>query len=1060
MIFPLFREPNPVTYYSNYLGKLLCAIGLTASLSTTSASDYTPRVAVVMCTDSYHTPADTVDSRVEMSAYQLVGLAGLVGVPYDTLTDAELKAAPVTRYTNIWMSFCPRLSNQNNNELTQYLTNFNAQGGSVLIDGHIGVLSETGDFRPSNLGPLGALGLTYAGWHNVTTQAVTVTSAPAHIINESEVVTGQVISQNPLEGSDIIAGTGADAQTLLSFGSGAGAHPLLTVIEGSGGQGNVAAISNLASYIGVATPFDSRQSGAWYYENLVMPVIIDTAQWLLSDGLLDAAVGLQLSHAPMTMVGRLDGDQAHFTASTNVTMDYLGQLAKSYGINTLYGLVSHPIAGEPRWDDIRDRAQALQHYGGVLGSHSATHNFNMSASFSEPSDWQFEVKDSIDKVSAQLEPIGEAPTLRLFINPGAAIMMEDYAYFAATTDLYMTHGYESVMPYGSGVMQWQMAGQYDAMPVIYNTPYPDFRALYDPQGTTDLNAIASQRAYLHYYQNILQRGALYNHMWHDYTIYDGVHNVPERMGLFELHANHVMTHPVYLPTGLELEGKMHIAQAVGLQSHHDASNKQLVVTLDFNHIAPAHRPHLSGMGLRVNKTASTIASVFIDSQAHHGFSDNTVILPPVDPTTAQLQLHINLGTPVQSRVTFASKALARIESIPSGLILTPVNDDAITRICVDLASASDSVMVGRQTFVFDQAGEACFNKIPATIVIDGNSQDWQGLPIAITDAGDDAPTAAADIQEMKIVHDDDFVYLQMRFAQATPLASTFYNNLYIDTDANTATGLYKSGIGAEFVVQNTQALSSKNGGWNEGSLGQGEVTLLGSADQTVWEMSIPRTLTFADGTAVFPDDGLIRVLFESQDSYWATAELAPNQGGVTHRLTTTPLNLIIDGDLSDWRDRPVAHIDPIGDAVNAQADVVGMTLVDEADAIFVRLSFNTAVDFFDSSLNNIFIDTDSQATTGFSIAGLGSEVMIQGGIAYSQKNGSFNEGTVTGTPINFIANGPQTEIEFSIAKDWLHPDASAVFSAATVRVLIESEDSNWTPIEFAPDNAGLELSIQ
>jgi hypothetical protein len=48
--------------------------------------------------------------------------------------------------------------------------------------------------------------------------------------------------------------------------------------------------------------------------------------------------------------------------------------------------------------------------------------------------------------------------------------------------------------------------------------------------------------------------------------------------------------------------------------------------------------------------------------------------------------------------------------------------------------------------------------------------------------------------------------------------------------------------------------------------------------------------------------------------------------------------------------------------------------------------------------NNVFIDADSDTSTGFAPAGrlFGSEMLIQSGTGYQEKNGGFNEGAING----------------------------------------------------------------
>jgi len=827
------------------VGVVISLIGLS---STGVLADFQPKVAVVMCEDSNHAPGGTVDNQVGMSAIQMVGIAGLLGVPYETLTVQELLAAK-DKLTSVWMSYCPRLSASNRRCLASYLSNFKSQGGSVLIDGYLGVFNPSGSLVGFSL--LDAMGFENGGFYDVTNLPITVNVDPMGIIDESGVLPGDVISQNPRFSSDIVRGkASSQSQVLLSFGSGAGARDYLTAIEGQGSEGRAIAISNLVSHLGVTSPFDANAEPR-YFDNKVLPVVLDAVHWLLTKDLNEPTVGVQLSHAPLTMIGRLDGDQTQISSATNIAMDNLSAMSKDRGINTLYGLVSSPAPGEPFWDDIRARADDLQRYGGVLGSHSATHEFNMSAEFSTQNDWDIEVKQSIDKVSDQLATIGQTPPLRLFINPGNEIKIEDYKHFASTTDLYLTHGHQEWMPYGSGVMRWNIAGNYEKMPVIYNSLNPDYNAIYHgiPYGTpippsVITSAIASQQAYLKYYQSTLGRGALYNQMWHDYTFFDSNNSLPELKRLFDLHADHVITNPVYLPEGLELEGKMSIAQAIGLSSTYDSAAQRLNVVLDFSNIDPKHRIHLSGMGLRVNKTQQAIAEVTVEGLPHYGFSDKTVMLPTIASTTEQLVLAVNLGTANKTHLTFASKALAsNVASTGSGLKIEPKRQGVFTRFCVEVLNAADTVSFAGVTYTPGQTGESCFTYQPSENVvsnpvtsdffnIDGLTNDWHSLLSFAPDPDDISVVSneenisgagnQADWRQIRVAHTTDTNQLFFAYENDTNIYISWGFLMFIDSDQNPNTG-FKANfggvdmpIGADYLIEgiNIHQYTGTGGDWN------------------------------------------------------------------------------------------------------------------------------------------------------------------------------------------------------------------------------------------------------
>ncbi|MDB6037438.1 MAG: fibronectin, partial [Verrucomicrobiales bacterium] len=115
-------------------------------------------------------------------------------------------------------------------------------------------------------------------------------------------------------------------------------------------------------------------------------------------------------------------------------------------------------------------------------------------------------------------------------------------------------------------------------------------------------------------------------------------------------------------------------------------------------------------------------------------------------------------------------------------------------------------------------------------------------------------------------------------------------------------------------------------------------------------------------------------------------------------------HITIDGAFDDWAGVPVAYLDPAfaddPTFVDNPAKFAGVTdlkaiyVAHDDQYLYVRFTLYAPGDPF-TSRNNIFIDADNDSTTGFRAAGglLGSEVLIQGGTGYQEKNGTFNDGS-------------------------------------------------------------------
>src|SRR6266481_6025764 len=130
-----------------------------------------------------------------------------------------------------------------------------------------------------------------------------------------------------------------------------------------------------------------------------------------------------------------------------------------------------------------------------------------------------------------------------------------------------------------------------------------------------------------------------------------------------------------------------------------------------------------------------------------------------------------------------------------------------------------------------------------------------------------------------------------------------------------------------------------------------------------------------------------------QNLHWlisilAATSLAASAG--TFKLIT------VDGSFDDWAGIPPAFTrsDPDTATSVAYKDIY---VANDENYLYIRFTLFSAADPF-TSHENIFLDSDNNLGTGFSAAGgrVGSEMLIQSGSGYQEKNGGFNEGGING----------------------------------------------------------------
>ncbi len=166
------------------------------------------------------------------------------------------------------------------------------------------------------------------------------------------------------------------------------------------------------------------------------------------------------------------------------------------------------------------------------------------------------------------------------------------------------------------------------------------------------------------------------------------------------------------------------------------------------------------------------------------------------------------------------------------------------------------------------------------IVIDGLFDDWQEVPVTITDPEGDYNYD--DWAELKITNDDDFIFFKISLHSEETLLQNWNNfYLYIDADKDSLTGHSFRGLGAELAWH----FGYRTGQYFEQDgiidLWQNDITLRQAPTVTSTEFEI----AIARGSFVLSDPDSIAVIFSS---FYDTGDYMPDSwGGVVYQLDTT-----------------------------------------------------------------------------------------------------------------------------------------------------------------------------
>jgi hypothetical protein len=161
--------------------------------------------------------------------------------------------------------------------------------------------------------------------------------------------------------------------------------------------------------------------------------------------------------------------------------------------------------------------------------------------------------------------------------------------------------------------------------------------------------------------------------------------------------------------------------------------------------------------------------------------------------------------------------------------------------------------------------------------------------------------------------------------------------------------------------------------------------------------------------------------------------------------------ILVDGSFEDWAGVPLAYEDGVDQPT--ASDYQRIYITNDASHIFIRVTLHAPSDL-GIFYNNIFIDGDN-ASTGYSFR-IGSEMLVQGGSGYQQKNGGFNEGAINGLDWEIQPGGVGTDFEFRISRQASYAsDGLPVFTAPTIGLVFDAENSSFQTVDTAPDAGGL-----
>jgi hypothetical protein len=184
------------------------------------------------------------------------------------------------------------------------------------------------------------------------------------------------------------------------------------------------------------------------------------------------------------------------------------------------------------------------------------------------------------------------------------------------------------------------------------------------------------------------------------------------------------------------------------------------------------------------------------------------------------------------------------------------------------------------------------------------------------------------------------------------------------------------------------------------------------------------------------------------------ADIYSNAAQTTVSFTRT---ITIDGAMDDWAGlTPVYSSDAPSGNTNA-ADFKDIYVCNDTNYYYFRVTLWADIDPGSGQFPayaNLFFDTDNNAGTGY--AAFGSDMLVQSGYSYQQKDGGIANGFVDGYGINgldwlCLPQAPGTNFEFRLLRTaTFGEDGTPVFSANAINFLFQGMNTSFAVQNQAP----------
>lgn len=168
---------------------------------------------------------------------------------------------------------------------------------------------------------------------------------------------------------------------------------------------------------------------------------------------------------------------------------------------------------------------------------------------------------------------------------------------------------------------------------------------------------------------------------------------------------------------------------------------------------------------------------------------------------------------------------------------------------------------------------------------------------------------------------------------------------------------------------------------------------------------------------------------------------------------------LVDGIFEEWAQKPVQFSDAAGDGGTSGVDFGELKIHHDAEFIFLFLETGAELNLQDLNDIAMYLDTDDSPTTGFSINGIGAELVYTFGERSGSFFGSGNSVSISHPDIGLVTAPTVTSDRFEIAvRRDIMISGIPVFQGDDVKIVVRDNSSNGDMIPSVNEEIGYAFS--